>query len=158
MGDIISNEHLKFDGTSTTRRIASREKWSDLQLLQKRKQLTPQDTDIVYKLADSGTMLIPTDQNDNKETYDAAGIAKIEYRGGYIQTLNYTSSKLTSISDSYGRSISITYNADDLIETITDPDNKVYAYTYVDAYSSLSAASKKLSTVTTPITHPVSLR
>jgi RHS repeat-associated protein len=45
-------------------------------------------------------------------------------------TFTYTGANLTGISDSQGRSISLLYNTDNRIETITDPNNNIHSFIY----------------------------
>lgn len=45
-------------------------------------------------------------------------------------TLTYTGANLAGILDSQGRSISLVYNADNRIETITDPNGNIHSFIY----------------------------
>ncbi len=74
-----------------------------------------------------------TTEQDVVETYNATGVLQaITNRNGVIQTLHYdlVSGLLTSITDSYGNSMSFTYDLNDRIQTMTDLDGKLYQYTY----------------------------
>ncbi|HEU5381324.1 MAG TPA: RHS repeat-associated core domain-containing protein [Ktedonobacteraceae bacterium] len=97
------------------------------------------DSDVDVALTQSGTGAGSTwkltDQNDVTETYTqlASGealLSTIVDRDGYTQTLTYNSSnQLTSVSDSFGRSLALTY-AGGLLNTVTTPDGLIITYTY----------------------------
>jgi uncharacterized protein RhaS with RHS repeats len=76
-----------------------------------------------------------TDQNDVTETYTqlASGealLSTIVARDGYTQTLTYNSNnQLTSVSDSFGRSLTLAYISG-LLNTVTTPDGQVITYGY----------------------------
>jgi uncharacterized protein RhaS with RHS repeats len=59
----------------------------------------------------------------------------IKKRGGYTQTMHYTSGKLSSVTDSYSRSLGISYSSVGLLAGVTTPDTLAMTYGYV-AYSS----------------------
>ena len=96
------------------------------------------DTDVDLKLTNAGATWTLTDHDDTAETYTASGavaiLNSITLRNGYTQTLHYTGGALTSVSDSYGRSLSFTYTGGLLI-TVTVPDSLVVTYGYVPAAS-----------------------
>lgn len=80
--------------------------------------------------------------NDTTERYDAAGrLLSITNRAGLTQTMNYSTAStsasvapvpglLVSVTDSDGRALHFTYNAQRRIQTATDPDGGVSAYAY----------------------------
>jgi YD repeat-containing protein len=73
------------------------------------------------------------------ESYDKSGrLQKIKSRSGIVQTLGYEGSKLASVTDSFGRSLSWTYGVQNRVETMTDPSGKVYRYAY-DIHGNLSS-------------------
>ena len=79
---------------------------------------------------------------DLTETYDLNGnLIAIANRAGVTQTLSYTSGKLTSVTDGFGRSLTFTYNGQGFVQTITGPDsNSVYQFAY-DASSNLTSVT-----------------
>ena len=96
-----------------------------------------------------------TDPDDTVETYCQSGteatLQSVKQRNGYTQTMHYTSSKLSSVTDTYGRSLGISYSSIGLLSGVTTPDTATLAYGYV-AFSS----GHLLSTVTyntSPATH-----
>ncbi|MEO8392107.1 MAG: RHS repeat-associated core domain-containing protein [Chloroflexota bacterium] len=113
------------------------------------------DTDVVLKLVQSGSNWLLTDGDKTVETYNSTGVLQsIAFLDGYTQTLTYTSGKLTTVADNLGRSLTLTYNGDGLVDTVTDPNGEVYTYAYVNAYPSTTALTKILSTVTYPDSTP----
>lgn len=99
-----------------------------------------------------------TDSNDLKRAYSlpSGNLKRIEYRGGYVQTLNYTGSQNTSVTDNLGRTMSFTYDSDDYVDTITATDGSTYKYVFADIVYPLVAAvtDKKLTTVILPDSTP----
>jgi hypothetical protein len=75
------------------------------------------DPDIDYSLARSGSGPAWTwtlhDPDDTVETYTQSGaeatLQSITLRNGYKQTMHYTSGKLSSVSDTYGRTLGMSY-------------------------------------------------
>jgi RHS repeat-associated protein len=51
-------------------------------------------------------------------------------RNGNVTTLTYTNSRLTSVTDAVGRSITFEYDPTGLVRTATDPLGRVWTYTY----------------------------
>lgn len=82
--------------------------------------------DIDVKLTNSGSTWTVTDSDDTIETYTTSGskavLDSIQKRGGYTQTLSYSSGKLQTVTDSYSRSLSFTYTGD-LLNTVSTPDS-----------------------------------
>jgi RHS repeat-associated protein len=91
------------------------------------------DSDVDMTLTNSGGTYTLTDHGDTVETYTVSGgtgtLNSIAYPNGYTQTLNYTSSVLTSVSDSYSRSLSFTYTSG-RITGVTTPDSATLTYGY----------------------------
>jgi RHS repeat-associated protein len=97
------------------------------------------DTDVDYTLTQEGSTWTLTDSNDTVETYTTPvqltgfiGVAldSIKIRNGYTQTLQYsTSVQLQSVTDSYGRQLTFTYNGGALL-TVSTPDGLVMTYGY----------------------------
>jgi YD repeat-containing protein len=82
-------------------------------------------------------------KNDQIETYDASGkLSSIKLPSGITQTLTYTSSLLTKVTDTFGNSLNFTDNSSGQMATLTDPAGNVYRYGY--------DASGNLKTVTYP--------
>jgi YD repeat-containing protein len=114
------------------------------------------DTDMDYSLTNSGTTWTLTDPDDTIETYSQSGteatLSTIKLRNGYTQTMHYTSGKLSSVTDTYGRHLGISYSSIGLLSGVTTPDAPTFAYGYV----SFGSAGHLLSTVTyntSPATH-----
>lgn len=89
-----------------------------------------------YKLTQSGTNWVLTDPDDTTETYiiPASGgealLTSIRWRNGYTQTLRYNpSNQLTSVTDSYNRTLTFVYQGA-LLQSLTTPDGIVVAYVY----------------------------
>jgi RHS repeat-associated protein len=100
-----------------------------------------------------------TDWNDIVETYSvlnggfAGLLTSIRYRDGYTQTLQYNANnQLILVTDSYGRTLSISWNGSNFISSITTPDGLVYNY----SYTSTQNISNLLSAVTYPTSPPTS--
>ena len=100
--------------------------------------------DMDVRLAQSGSTFTLTDWDDNVETYApdprpypfcrdtfCAILTSIKMRNGYTQTLQYDSNyKLISVTDSYGRTLNLTYNAAGFLDTVTTPNGLVLSYSY----------------------------
>lgn len=65
------------------------------------------------------------------EYYDTSGKLKsLVYLGGYIQTLEYDREQLTTIHDTFHRTITLTYDNEKRIIKIQTPGEHFYQYTY----------------------------
>jgi YD repeat-containing protein len=112
------------------------------------------DPDMDYKLSSSGSTWTLTDPNDTVETYSGSGslgtLSTIALRNGYTQTMNYTTGKLTSVSDSYSRSLSFTYTGS-VVTGVTTPDSATltYGYSTVGGQNLLSTVTYNTSPSTT---------
>ncbi|MBI5101821.1 MAG: hypothetical protein HZB33_08320, partial [Nitrospirae bacterium] len=62
---------------------------------------------------------------------DIGKLTRIQDKHGNTNTLTYGADLLTAISDSQGRVISITYNVDNKIKRIMDPNNNSHAFAYL---------------------------
>jgi hypothetical protein len=93
------------------------------------------DSDVDIKLVQSGSTWTLIDHDDSVETYTAisaneAILTSIKARNGYTQTLSYNGgNQLTSVTDSYRRSLSFAYS-NGLLSTVTAPDGLVLSYGY----------------------------
>ena len=78
-----------------------------------------------------------TTEDDTVYSYDYGGLLRtISYRGGYLQMLNYDSRGYnTSVSDSYSRTLTFSYSAQGLLQSITVPGGQLYQYAYLGRYS-----------------------
>ena len=114
------------------------------------------DSDIEVTLTNSGSTWTLTDHNDTVETYTAisgseAQVNTITLRNGYTQTMHYNGSQqLTSVTDSYSRSLTLGYSGG-LLQTVATPDGTTmtYGFTAVGGNSVLTSVAYS----TTPATH-----
>jgi RHS repeat-associated protein len=125
------------------------------------------DTDVDYTLTQAGSAWTLTGPDDTVETYAGtanpllagfaatAQLASIKTRNGYTQTLNYTNDVLTSVTDSFGRTLSFAHNPDGSVASLTTPDNTTIAYAYTSVpLANLTLAGQQLTTVTFPTSPP----
>jgi RHS repeat-associated protein len=72
---------------------------------------------------------------------------------GYTQTLTYNASnqQLASVTDSYGRTLTFTYAASGLLQTLGTPDGRTFTYGYTTTTS-----AQNLTSVTYPTSPPTS--
>jgi RHS repeat-associated protein len=124
------------------------------------------DTDVDVTLTNSGSTWTLTDHDDTVETYDTVTgplgplssvtfgqLSKIQARNGYTQTPSYNSSnQLTSVADSYGRSLSFTYSSG-LLATVTAPDTLGLGYGFTAAGGSNVLTSVSYSAASTSISY-----
>ena len=112
------------------------------------------DSDVDVRLINTGSTWTLTDHNDTVETYTATGskglLNIISARNGYTQTLNYTGTQLTSVTDSYNRSLGLNYTGG-LLNTVTTPDGLTLTYGFTPASGGNNLTSVGYSTV--PGTH-----
>ena len=115
------------------------------------------DIDLDYTLTKSSSTWTLTAPDDTVETYSQSGaeatLQSIRRRNGYTQTLHYSSAGLlTSVTDTYGRSLGLSYASTGLLTGLTTPDAPTFTYGYVG----FSSGGHLLSTVnynTSPATH-----
>jgi len=98
------------------------------------------DTDVDYKLTGSGSTWTLTDPDDTVETYIVptsgytggyvANLTTITKRNGYTQTLAYTNpfGFLSSVTDSYSRTLTFANDSNNNLHTVTTPDSTVITY------------------------------
>jgi RHS repeat-associated protein len=107
------------------------------------------DSDVDITLTNSGSNWTLTDHDDTVEAYttvsgtSAAQLNSITARNGYVQTLTYTSGLLTSVSDSYSRTLTFTYNGNGELATVATPDSTTFTYSY--------DSSERLQKVASPV-------
>ncbi len=111
------------------------------------------NTDVSLKLTKSGTTWTLTDNNDTVETYTTmpsglyAQLNSIQLRDGYTQTMGYNgSNQLTSVTDSYSRSLNLSYSGT-LLQSLSTPDSTSISYGYTAA-----GGSNVLTSVSYPTT------
>ena len=105
------------------------------------------DSDVDLKLTQTGSTWTLTDSDDTVETYtqdsgssNEALLTSIQLRNGYTQQLQYNgTNQLLSVTDSYSRSLSLTYQSG-LLQMLTTPDGLVLTY----GYSSSGVTTGKL--------------
>jgi RHS repeat-associated protein len=69
--------------------------------------------------------------DDSTESYDASGkLLSIRTRSGRVTTMGWTSGQLTSVTDPFGRGLSLSYGANGRIQTLTQPDAQTVGYVY----------------------------
>jgi len=77
----------------------------------------------------SGFELI--EKNGTKHIFDTSGkLTSIMDRNGNTITFTYTGDNLTAITDPAGREFSLSYNADNKIESVTAPGDDTWTYSY----------------------------
>ena len=109
------------------------------------------DTDLDYKLSNSGSTWTLTTPKDAVETYNAINaneglLQSLRARNGYTQTLAYDSSnQLTTVNDSFQRQLSLAYSGGRL-STVTTPDGLILTYGYTGA--KLTSVSYSTSPIT----------
>jgi len=95
-------------------------------------------SDVDIKLTQAGSTWTLTDSSDTIETYTSvsgaeARLTSIQTRNGYKQTLSYSAGgQLASVTDSYGRSLTFTYQGG-LLQKVTTPDSLVLTYTFASS-------------------------
>jgi RHS repeat-associated protein len=112
--------------------------------------------DVNLSLTHSGTTWTLTDVDDTVETYtttsggNEALLNTIVLRNGYTQTTGYnTSNQLTSVTDSYSRALSFTYNTSGTLATVGTPDSTTISYGYTSATGGYQLTSASFPTSTT---------
>jgi len=86
------------------------------------------------RLTTDGTYWYVQDADNTVDKYDMSGkLVQASYRGGYSQSFTYDGSgNNTVITDSFSRTLTFTYLANGLVDTMTDPTTGVSHYAYVD--------------------------
>jgi len=94
---------------------------------------------VSIQLSQTGSGFTVTDNDDNVETYNSAGVLQsITSRSGVVQTITYDSNGLfQSVADSFGNTLSVTRNVQGSIGSVSAGGNTVqYGY---DGYLLLSS-------------------
>jgi RHS repeat-associated protein len=108
------------------------------------------NTDVDITLTNSGATWMLTDADDAVETYTTIGsnealLNSIRARSGYTQTLAYDATNdLSSVTDSFGRSLTFTYQ-NGILQTLTTPDGLVASYKYLSSPGRLASATYSTS-------------
>jgi YD repeat-containing protein len=125
--------HLEFPNATTVK--VHHANGTILTYAQSGSNWVPSDPDITYRLEASGANWKLIRNTDTVETYDSTGrLVATQERSGYTQTLTYNGGgELSTVTDTYGRQLSFTY-ANGLVQTMTDPDAKVYSFIYGKLY------------------------
>jgi RHS repeat-associated protein len=110
------------------------------------------DSDIPITGTVSGTVWSFVDQDGTTDKYSFNQFISRTFRNGYTQTMHYTGSNLTSVTDSYGRTLTFTYNADTTLASLVTPDGTTITYGYT-----ASTGGKNLTSVTYPTSPSTSL-
>lgn len=118
---------------SSTQLIAERPDGEQLPFTLVGTTWTP-EPDVDMTLTNSGATWTLTLHDDTVETYTATGtealLTAIRARDGYTQTMAYSAaSRLTSVTDSYGRQLNLSYTGG-LLTQVTTPDSLVLTYGY----------------------------
>ncbi len=101
-----------------------------------------------------------TDLDGTVETYNSSGVLQsVAYADGYTQTLNYTGTQLTSVTDNQNRALTFTYS-NGVLSKMYAPNGSgganTFTYDYTPAFPSYTTSSiQLLSSVTDPLSHTV---
>ncbi len=89
---------------------------------------------VSIRLAVTGSGFTVTDDDDNVEIYNAAGILQsITSRSGVVQTLSYSGGLWSGVSDSFGNSLTATRNGEGSIASVTSNAGSGVQYAYDSA-------------------------
>jgi RHS repeat-associated protein len=107
-------------------------------------------TDVSYSLTTNGSgNFVYTDESGISYTFTKNGNVNTStgtlqtktWPDGYAITRTFTGSLNTQISDSRGRSATLTYHPNQLLASVTDPDGAVYKFEYVNAAGPVPTAT-----------------
>lgn len=97
---------------------------------------------VSLRLAVTGSGFTVTDDQDNIETYNAAGaLQSVQWRGGLVQTMSYSGGLLGGVSDSFGNAITVNRNTDGTISNISVNNGGMVQYAYTNGDSWLSTVT-----------------
>jgi RHS repeat-associated protein len=131
---------------SSSRVVAERADGQQVAFVLSGSTWTP-DSDVDFTLTHSGSAWTLTDHDDTVESYtttsggNEALLNSIALRNGYTQSLTYSGTQLSSVSDSYSRSLSFTYNSNSFLSTVSTPDSETLTYGYTAAGSTYNLTS-----------------
>lgn len=120
------------------------------------------DSDVNLRMTSAGGTWTLTDADATVETYSSAGgrgrLGSIRLRGGYTQTLSYSSTTgaLASVTDSYSRSLGFSYSSSTgLLTGVTTPDTLAltYGYAMFGSATMLTSVSYNTSPTTSQTYH-----
>jgi RHS repeat-associated protein len=111
-------------------------------IVSKRSDVVRQKTDGTFEYRFAGGELLRFDSSRRL-------VAILDHNGN-ATTLGYTGTKLTSVTNAVGRSLSFQYNSDGFVERVTDPLGRRWLYTYATNGTQIT-----LATVTDPLDNVV---
>jgi RHS repeat-associated protein len=94
----------------------------------------------------NGTFEVKSAQGEVLRFDSSRRLTAMVDRNGNTTTLSYTGSNLTAVTDPVGRSITFAYNAQNVVERVTDPLGRRWLYTY-----GTTGSDPQLETVTDPL-------
>lgn len=91
--------------------------------------------DTVVRLVETGSGWRLHLPDDSVETYDLARrLTSIRQKNGYTQTIGYQNGRVSTVTDSHGRTLSFSYaetrDGELRLKTMTDPHGRLYEYGY----------------------------
>jgi YD repeat-containing protein len=96
---------------------------------------------VSLRLATTGSGFTLTDDDDNVETYNTAGVLQtITSRAGVVQTISYTNGLWSGVTDSFGHSLTVTRNTNGNISSIAVNGGGTVQYSY-DNFQRLSTVT-----------------
>jgi len=112
------------------------------------------DTDMDFSLTQNGTTWTLRGPDNTVETYNSAGkVTTIVEQNGYTQNLVYgTGGNLSTVTDSYSRTLTFTPNSNGLIQSVTTPDAESFTYGYTVGSGSTANRLTSVTYSTTPST------
>jgi RHS repeat-associated protein len=105
---------------------------------------------VSVRLAVTGTGFTVTDDDDNVETYNSAGVLQsITGRNGVVQTISYDGSgRFSGVTDSFGNALTVTRNSQESIASVSVTGGGTVSYAY-DSAGRLSTVTNLDSTTLT---------
>jgi len=92
---------------------------------------TPPGVDAALVKQGDGSYVLTFDQTGSQQDFSSTGtLIAYKDKNGNTIAFNWSSGQLASITDSFGRTTSFTYNGSGQLTTITDPQNRTYQYSY----------------------------
>lgn len=88
-------------------------------------------SDVSFRLSTTGNGYRLIDEDDSVELYNSTGVLQsITRRGGYSLSFSYANGKLGTVTDSFGRALTLNYNPDGTLAQVTPPDQGVILFGY----------------------------